>query len=122
MSFQGTLKVGIPVSLSGQFQVQGKQALSGLQAWATDVNDAGGLALDRLSELHPVAVVHCDDQSTADGVRRAATRLIAQDRIDLLFGPLLQRFGSSGDRSSRGPPEGAVEPWRGCRRPIPARV
>ena len=87
MSFQGTLKVGIPVSLSGQFQVQGKQALAGLQAWANDVNDAGGLALDRMSGLHPVTVVHFDDQSTADGVRRAATRLIVQDRVNLLFGP-----------------------------------
>ena len=87
MSFQGTLKAGIPVSLSGQFQVQGKQALAGLQAWANDVNDMGGLARERLGELHPVTVVHCDDQSTADGVRRAATRLIVQDRVDLLFGP-----------------------------------
>mgnify|MGYP001440049571 CR=1 FL=1 len=34
-----TLVVGMPVSLSGQFQAQGRQALAGLQAWARDVND-----------------------------------------------------------------------------------
>ena len=39
------LKVGISASLSGQFRVQGRQALAGLQAWAVDVTQAGGIAL-----------------------------------------------------------------------------
>ena len=42
-----SIKVGIPVSLTGQFRTQGEQALAGLQAWAADANLAGGILLDR---------------------------------------------------------------------------
>ena len=87
MKLRSTIKVGIPVSLSGQFQVQGKQALAGLQTWADDVNQTGGLVVDRRSTGLPVSVVHYDDASETDQARRATARLITRDRVDLLFGP-----------------------------------
>ena len=68
----------MPVSLSGQFQVQGRQALAGLQAWAEDVNRAGG---------PPVSVLYYDDASRPEQVRRATQRLIVEDKVDLLLGP-----------------------------------
>ena len=81
------IKVGIPASLSGQFQTQGRQALAGIRAWAEDANRAGGLTVaDRPGPL-PVSVVCYDDASLADGTRRATRRLILDDRVDLLFGP-----------------------------------
>ncbi len=59
--------------------------------WADDVNRSGGLVIDRWSGGRSnralVSVVHYDDASDADSVRRAAARLITQDRVDLLFGP-----------------------------------
>jgi branched-chain amino acid transport system substrate-binding protein len=85
MASPRTLKVGIPVSLSGQFQVQGRQALTGLQAWAEDVNRAGGL--DFIGVRVPVSVVHYDDASRPEQVRRATERLIVVDKVDLLLGP-----------------------------------
>ena len=87
MSPRRTLKAGIPVSLSGQFQVQGKQALAGLQTWADDVNRSGGIAVDRRGTRWTVSVVHYDDASQPQRVRQATARLISQDRVDLLFGP-----------------------------------
>ena len=57
------LKIGIPVSLSGQFQMQGNQALAGLRAWAEDVNQAGGLNFGEWDSPRPVAVIHYDDTS-----------------------------------------------------------
>ncbi len=81
------LKAGIPVSLSGQFQVQGRQALAGLQAWARDVNGTGGVWVRELGERLMLAVRHYDDGSRSDLVRRATQRLISEDRVDLLFGP-----------------------------------
>lgn len=81
------LKVGIPVSLSGQFRVQGRQALAGLQAWAGDVNRSGGVWVGELQERLPVSVLDYDDASRSEGVRRATQRLIVEDRVDLLFGP-----------------------------------
>ena len=83
-----TVKVGISVSLSGQFQTQGRQALAGIRAWAADVNRAGGLAVAAPpSSPMPVSVVYYDDASRADGAIRATQRLIEEDRVDLLFGP-----------------------------------
>lgn len=83
----GTIKVGMSASLTGQFRVQGKQALAGLRAWADDVNRSGGLVIDRRDSGWPIAVVHHDDQSQPDCVRQVTSRLIKQDAVDLLFGP-----------------------------------
>ena len=80
-----SIKAGIAVSLTGQFRNQGRQALAGLQAWAGDVNRAGGLA--GAGRPRPVSVLHYDDASLADGARQATRRLVVQDRVDLLFGP-----------------------------------
>ena len=79
------VKVGMPASLSGQFHVQGRQALAGLRAWADDVNRSGGLVV-RAARL-PVTVVHYDDESRRDRVREATRRLVREDRVDLLIGP-----------------------------------
>ena len=81
------LKVGIPASLSGQFQVQGRQALAGLQAWARDVNGSGGLWVQELGGRLKITVRHYDDGSRSDLTRRATQRLISEDQVDLLFGP-----------------------------------
>ena len=79
------VKVGLPASLSGQFQVQGRQALAGLRAWASDVNAAGGM--DAGGTSAPVEVVHYDDESRRDRVREVTRRLVLEDRVDLLMGP-----------------------------------
>ena len=81
------LRVGISASLSGQFQVQGRQALAGLQAWAADVNQAGGIALGKGSSKSKVSVIHHDDSGKPDLAKQATQRLISQDKVDLLFGP-----------------------------------
>ena len=82
-----SIKVGIPVSLTGQFRTQGEQALAGLQAWAEDANLAGGILLDRLGASLPVTVVHYDDASSPAQARDATERLIAIDHVDILMGP-----------------------------------
>ncbi len=82
-----TLKVGIPVSLSGQFQVQGGQALAGLQAWAEDVNRSGGVKVGHSDAGRPVSVIYYDDASKTAQAGQTTERLITSDRVDLLFGP-----------------------------------
>ena len=74
------------MSLTGQFQVQGRQALVGLQAWVNDVNDGGGVSVGR-DKPRPVELVYYDDASTREAVRAATRRLIVQDRVELLAGP-----------------------------------
>lgn len=76
---------GLSASLTGQFAVQGRQALAGLSAWAEYVNGQGGLLID--GRRHPVTLRHYDDASLTDHARRNTDRLIVQDGVDLLFGP-----------------------------------
>ena len=52
---------------------------------AEDVNRLGGIGFG--TGQHPVSVVFYDDESRAERVRLVTKRLIAEDRIDLLFGP-----------------------------------
>ena len=87
MSTHRSIKVGMPVSLTGQFQTQGKQALAGLQAWAEDANLAGGIVVDYSGASRPVSVVYYDDASSPAQVREVTERLIAMDHVDLLMGP-----------------------------------
>ena len=75
------------MSLSGQFRVQGRQALAGLQAWAEDVNRCGGVKIADLGAGLPVSVIYYDDASKTAQARRATERLIISDGVDLLFGP-----------------------------------
>ena len=80
-----TIKVGIPVSLTGQFSLQGAQTLAGIRAWADDVNRFGGMSVGGHSV--PVGVVWYDDGSRRDEARLITKRLIVDDRVDLLIGP-----------------------------------
>ena len=80
-----TVKAGISASLTGQFATQGRQALAGLSAWVDYVNGKGGLEVG--GEQCPVTLVSYDDGSTADTARQVIERLIADDKVDLLFGP-----------------------------------
>ena len=86
MSLLRSLKAGIPVSLSGQFHLQGTQALAGIQAWADDVNQAGGISMSQAG-ARPVSVIYYDDASELDRVRQVTQQLITRDQVDLLFGP-----------------------------------
>ena len=80
-----TIRVGIPVSLTGQFSLQGGQALAGVLAWADDVNHLGGM--DCGGTRTPVEIVWHDDGSRRDNVRAIVERLVVADRVDLLIGP-----------------------------------
>ncbi len=77
--------MGLPVSLTGQFSLQGKQTLAGIRAWANDVNRSGGLRAG--GESLPVEVIWYDDASSRAQTREITNRLISDDRVDLLVGP-----------------------------------
>ena len=80
-----TIKVGIPVSLTGQFSLQGAQTLAGLRVWAADVNRCGGLRAG--GRQSPVEIVWRDDGSRRARARAITQRLIDTDGADILIGP-----------------------------------
>ncbi|HHH44783.1 MAG TPA: hypothetical protein ENK49_11650 [Gammaproteobacteria bacterium] len=75
------IRVGITVSLTGEYAVPGKDELNGAQMWATDLNERGAL-LGR-----KVEIVYYNDKSDAATSARLYERLINEDKVDLLLGP-----------------------------------
>lgn len=75
------IKIGTTQSLTGHYSEFGIEQLRGLQMWAADVNARGAL-LGR-----PVEIVHYDDGSRDAGSVAGFTKLIEQDKVDLLVGP-----------------------------------
>lgn len=74
------LTIGISLPLTGDFSQPGTQAKRGYEVWADMVNDKDGL-LGRKVELKIT-----DDASNQDTVVADYTRLITQDKVDLLLG------------------------------------
>lgn len=75
------LKIGISLSLTGDFADPGTAAKKGYELWAADVNKRGGV-LGRQVQLKIV-----NDASSPDQVVTNYTNLITQDKVDLVFGP-----------------------------------
>ncbi len=73
--------VGATEPLTGQFSADGIASLHGLQLWASDVNQLGGL-LGR-----PVKLKILNDNSDPTKVTRDYTELITQDHVDLTIAP-----------------------------------
>lgn len=76
-----SIKIGISLSLSGDFSADGQAFAQGYQLWADDVNAHGGL-LGRRVTLDIVS-----DASSPDQVQANYQKLITVDKVDLLFGP-----------------------------------
>ncbi|HEY2128539.1 MAG TPA: ABC transporter substrate-binding protein [Streptosporangiaceae bacterium] len=73
--------VGATEPLTGQFSADGIASLHGLELWASDVNEFGGL-LGR-----PVRLKILNDNSGPGTVTRDYTKLITQDHVDLTVAP-----------------------------------
>ncbi|ANY06500.1 amino acid ABC transporter substrate-binding protein [Pseudonocardia sp. HH130630-07] len=78
--------IGVSLPLTGDFSEPGKGVQRGYEAWASHVNANGGL-LGRQVELRIL-----DDQSSADRVVADYEALIAQEGVDLVFGPFSTRL------------------------------
>lgn len=75
------IKIGISLSLSGDFSADGQYFQQGYQLWADDINKAGGL-LGRKVQLDIVS-----DASDPNQVITNYNKLISVDKVDLVFGP-----------------------------------
>jgi len=77
----GPIKIGISLSLSGDFSDPGKAVKRGYDLWASYVNAHGGI-LGRKVQL-----LVKDDASSPDQVVTNYRNLITRDHVDLVFGP-----------------------------------
>jgi len=77
----GPLKIGVSLSLSGDFSDPGKAVKRGYDLWVAYVNAHGGV-LGRKVQMKIV-----DDASSPNQVVSNYQNLITRDKVDLVFGP-----------------------------------
>ncbi len=77
---EGPVTIGISLPITGDFSQPGGEAKRGYEVWADQVNAAGGL-LGRQVKLKIV-----DDASNQDTVVSDYTKLMTQDKVDLVLG------------------------------------
>ena len=82
-----TVKLGIPISLSGRYSVQATESFQGLQLFVSDVNEVGGLLIPDLGKKVPLELVHYDDESSVERCKELTEKLIVNDGVDILLGP-----------------------------------
>jgi len=75
------IKIGISLSLSGDFSDDGQAFQQGYKLWASDINKAGGLL------GHPVTLDIKSDASLPAQVQTNYQALISNDHVALTFGP-----------------------------------
>jgi len=80
-SSAGPIKIGISLSLSGDFSDPGKFAQQGYKLWANTVNASGGI-LGRKVQL-----IIQDDASSPTQAATNYQNFITKDKVDLVFGP-----------------------------------
>jgi len=86
MESRREILVGLSISLTGKFSVQGRQELDGLRLWQSYVNERDGVTIGQAAP-QPVRLAIYDDQSRTSVARENALRLLLRDRVDALFGP-----------------------------------
>jgi len=81
------IKLGLSISLTGNYAVQGKESFEGVELWVDDINDRGGIYLEDQGANLPVEFIYYDDESSVDRCREITEKLILENEVDLLLGP-----------------------------------
>jgi len=81
------IKLGLSISLTGNYAVQGKESFEGVELWVDDINDRGGIYLEDQGANLPIEFIYYDDESSVDRCRQITKKLILEDAVDLLLGP-----------------------------------
>ncbi len=81
------IKLGLPISLTGNYSIQGKESFEGVKLWVREINAQGGIFIKDLDARLPVEFIYSDDESSVDRCRAITEKLILEDEVDLLLGP-----------------------------------
>jgi branched-chain amino acid transport system substrate-binding protein len=78
---KSVIKIGVSVSLTGDFSGDGKAIQNGYNLWAAAVNKSGGML------GHKVQMVYKDDASSTTQIATNIQALINSDHVTFTFGP-----------------------------------
>lgn len=85
------IRVGLPISLTGKYDVLGTRNLQGARLWAEWANKKGGIYVKEEWKSLPVEVIWYDTKSDKDTTIKLTEKLINEDKVHFLLGP----YGSS---------------------------
>lgn len=80
------VKVGVIASLTGPASNVGTNIWQSAQVAANEINANGGVLLRGSTTQIPIRLIVGDDESTQQGGQKAATKLITDDKVDILVG------------------------------------
>src|SRR3989337_3791950 len=81
------IKLGVSISLSGRYSVQGTESFDGLTLWVKDTNQSGGILIKKKGKKIPVKLIYYDDGSSSETCKILIDKLIIKDKVDVLIGP-----------------------------------
>ena len=82
----GVIKVGVIASLTGPASNVGTSMWQSASVAADEINAKGGVYVKSLNKNLTIQLVQGDDESTQQGGQTAATKLITNDKVDILVG------------------------------------
>ena len=80
------IKIGLPVSMTGQFSVQGQQIYQGIDMWMSDFNQREELLSSHEDRYYPSLLVY-DDHSNVKALTKVMSKMINEDKVDIMLGP-----------------------------------
>lgn len=80
------IKIGVVASMTGPSSTTGKDIWQSAVVAADEINAQGGVYVKELNAKVPIKLVQGDDESTREGGQKAVSRLITEDKVDLLVG------------------------------------
>jgi branched-chain amino acid transport system substrate-binding protein len=82
------LRFGYAITQSGPLGPGAESTVvSQYKLWHKRVNDAGGIMLKKFGKKVPVEMIGYDDQGKPDELLKLTSRLIEQDKVDMLLSP-----------------------------------
>jgi len=81
-----SLKIGVVASNTGSASTTGKDIWQSAVLAAEEINADGGVYIKDLGKKVPVEVILGDDESTREGGQKAVSKLITNDKVDILVG------------------------------------
>ncbi|MBS7622784.1 amino acid ABC transporter substrate-binding protein [Candidatus Bathyarchaeota archaeon] len=86
------LRIGTTKPLTGQEAVLGRNELNGTLLWVKMVNEAGGIRAGD-GNTYEVELIYYNDENKPENVGRLFEKLITEDKVDYLFGPIYGPLG-----------------------------
>lgn len=83
MRSRDEIRVGVSLSLSGEFQLQGQDALRGVRLWVDYVERDGGIALGHSGSRRSPQLIVDDDGGKTERAKDNVLRLLTKDGVNL---------------------------------------